>query len=95
LSPNLVLDGLQLAAEAVGADTAILYTHVNRGHDVGARLREALQARRAAGVDRVPVQLAEAPARFLSGQETALINHPVARTGDPTFIPPRINRASA
>ena len=90
LSPHLVLDGLQLAAEAVGADTAILYTHVNRGHDVGARLREALQARQAAGVDRVPVQLATAPARFLSGQETALINHLSGGPAIPTFMPPRI-----
>jgi len=90
LSPHLVLDGLQLAAEAVGADTAILYTHVNRGHDVGARLREALQARQAAGVDRVPVQLAAAPARFLSGQETALISHLSGGPAIPTFIPPRI-----
>jgi NADH:ubiquinone oxidoreductase subunit F (NADH-binding) len=90
LSPHLVLDGLQLAAEAVGADTAILYTHVNRGHDVGSRLREALQARHAAGVDRVPVQLAEAPARFLSGQETALLNHLSGGPAIPTFIPPRI-----
>jgi NADH:ubiquinone oxidoreductase subunit F (NADH-binding) len=90
LSPHLVLDGLQLAAEAVGADTAILYTHVDRGHDVGARLREALQARHAAGADRVPVQLAEAPARFLSGQETALVNHLSGGPAIPTFIPPRI-----
>ena len=90
LAPHLVLDGLQLAAEAVGADTAILYTHVNRDHDVGARLREALQARQAAGIDRVPVQLATAPARFLSGQETALINHLSGGAAIPTFIPPRI-----
>ena len=90
LSPHLVLDGLQLAAEAVGADTAILYTHVNRGHDVGSRLREALKARQAAGVDRVPVQLAEAPARFLSGQETALLNHLSGGPAIPTFMPPRI-----
>jgi NADH:ubiquinone oxidoreductase subunit F (NADH-binding) len=90
LSPHLVLDGLQLAAEAVGADTAILYTHVNRGHDVGSRLREALRARQAAGVDRVPVQLAQAPARFLSGQETALVNHLSGGPAIPTFMPPRI-----
>jgi len=90
LSPHLVLDGLQLVAEAVGADTAVLYTHVNREHDVGRRLTEALQARQAAGVDRVPVQLAQAPSRFLSGQETALVNHLAGGPAIPTFMPPRI-----
>ena len=58
LSPHLVLDGLQLAVEAVGADQAILYTHANRRNDVGKRLRQALEERRAVGADRVPVQLA-------------------------------------
>jgi NADH:ubiquinone oxidoreductase subunit F (NADH-binding) len=90
LSPHLVLDGLQLVAEAVGADTAVVYTHVSRGHDVGARLREALMSRQAAGVDRVPVQLAAAPARFLSGQETALLSHLSGGPAIPTFVPPRI-----
>jgi NADH:ubiquinone oxidoreductase subunit F (NADH-binding) len=90
LSPHLVLDGLQLAAEAVGADTAILYVHVNRAHDVGGRLKEAIAARQAAGLDRVPVQLATAPARFLSGQETALVNHLSGGPVTPTFMPPRI-----
>ena len=42
LAPHLVLDGLQLAAEAVGADQAILYTHAERRGDVGNRLRQAL-----------------------------------------------------
>ncbi len=90
LSPHLVLDGLQLAAEAVGADTAILYVHANRAHDVGGRLVEAIAARQAAGADRVPVQLATAPARFLSGQETALVNHLSGGPVTPTFTPPRI-----
>jgi NADH:ubiquinone oxidoreductase subunit F (NADH-binding) len=90
LSPHLVLDGLQLAAEAVGADTAILYVHANRAHDVGGRLAEAIAARQAAGVDRVPVQLATAPDRFLSGQETALVNHLSGGPVTPTFVPPRI-----
>jgi NADH:ubiquinone oxidoreductase subunit F (NADH-binding) len=90
LSPHLVLDGLQLAAEAVGADTAILYVHANRAHDVGGRLVEAIAARQAAGADRVPVQLATAPARFLAGQETALVNHLSGGPVTPTFTPPRI-----
>ena len=91
LAPHLVLDGLQLAAEAVGADTAILAVHVNRGHDVGRRLTEALRARQAAGVDRIAVQLVQAPARFLSGQETALVNHVSGRPAIPAFLPQRIS----
>ena len=90
LSPHLVLDGLQLAAEAVGADTAVLYVHANRAHDVGGRLTEAIAQRQAAGIDRVPVQLATAPARFLSGQETALVNHLSGGPVTPTFPLPRI-----
>lgn len=90
LSPHLVLDGLQLAAEAVGADTAILYTHASLGDELDARLREAISQRRLAKVDRVGVQLAKAPARFLAGQETALVNHLAGGPAIPTFMPPRI-----
>jgi NADH:ubiquinone oxidoreductase subunit F (NADH-binding) len=90
LSPHLVLDGLQLAAEAVGADTAILYTHASSAHDVGGRLQEALQTRQAAGVDRVPVKLAQAPARFLAGQETAMVSHLSGGPAIPAFGTPRI-----
>ena len=90
LAPHLVLDGLQLAAEAVGADTAILVTHADRGRDVAGRLRQALQERLAARLDRVPVQLAAAPARFLAGQETALVNQLGGGPAIPTFMPPRI-----
>ena len=90
LAPHLVLDGLQLAAEAVGADRAILYTHADRRADVGKRLGQAIAERRAVGADRVPVELAEAPPRFLSGQETALVNHLAGGPAIPAFIPPRI-----
>jgi NADH:ubiquinone oxidoreductase subunit F (NADH-binding) len=90
LSPHLVLDGLQLAAEAIGAQSAILYTHAEREADVGRRLRQALHERLVAGVDRVPVQLAAAPSRFLSGQETALVSHLAGGAAIPTFMPPRI-----
>jgi NADH:ubiquinone oxidoreductase subunit F (NADH-binding) len=90
LAPHLVLDGLQLAAEALGADTAILVTHADREHDVAGRVRQALQERLNRRLDRVPVQLAVAPARFLSGQETALVNHLGGGPAVPTFMPPRI-----
>ena len=90
LAPHLVLDGLQLAAEALGADTAILVTHADREHDVAGRVRQALQERLNIRLDRVPVQLAVAPARFLSGQETALVNHLGGGPSIPTFTPPRV-----
>jgi NADH:ubiquinone oxidoreductase subunit F (NADH-binding) len=90
LAPHLVLDGLQLAAEAVGAGEAILYTHADRQADVGRRLRQALTERHAARADRATVELAESPPRFLSGQETALINHLGGGPAIPTFMPPRV-----
>lgn len=86
LAPHLVLDGLQLAAEATGADRAVLYVHADRTRDLGSRLRRALDDRRD---DRVPVNLAAAPPRFLAGQETALVSHLGGGPAIPAFVPPR------
>jgi NADH:ubiquinone oxidoreductase subunit F (NADH-binding) len=74
-SPHLVLDGLQLAAEAAGAHRAVLYVHANGpgGPDLTGRLRTALYQRASAGIDRIEIQLAEAPPRFLAGEESALV----------------------
>jgi NADH:ubiquinone oxidoreductase subunit F (NADH-binding) len=87
LAPHLVLDGLQLAAEAVGAESAVLYTHAHRAGDVGARLREAIADR---FDDHVAVRLAIAPPRFLAGQETALISHLDGGPAIPRFPFPRV-----
>jgi NADH:ubiquinone oxidoreductase subunit F (NADH-binding) len=77
-APHLVLDGLQLAAEAVGARTAYLYLHAGSdargGPDLPWHLRAAIAQREAAGTDRASVELVEAPARFLAGEETALVS---------------------
>ncbi len=74
-APHLVLDGLQLAAEAVGARMAYLYLHAGSdargGPDLPWHLQAALAQRAAAGTDRASVQLIEAPPRFLAGEETA------------------------
>ena len=56
LAPHLVLDGIQLAAEAVGAQEACLYLHDGQGDQIAAALRQALTERWLARIDRVPVQ---------------------------------------
>jgi len=85
-APNLVLDGLQLAAEAVGASEAYLYVHPG----VSPELLHALDQRAAAGLDRLDVTIAEAPPRFLAGQESALVNRLGGGPAVPTFVPPRV-----
>jgi NADH:ubiquinone oxidoreductase subunit F (NADH-binding) len=89
-APQLVLDGLQVAAEAVGARTAYLCLHPadrQRGPDLAAHVQMALASRSAAGIDIASVELIEAPPRFLAGEETALvalINGGAARPRDKT-----------
>jgi len=86
-APNLVLDGLQLAAEAIGASEAHLYLHA--GHYP--ELQRALAERAAAGLDWLPVTVTQAPPRFLAGQETALVNRLGGGPALPTFQPPRVS----
>jgi NADH:ubiquinone oxidoreductase subunit F (NADH-binding) len=85
-APHLVLDGLQLAAEAVGASEAYLYLH--RGE--GAGIRQALAERAASQQDWLEVTVAETPPRFLAGQETALVRHLGGGPAIPVFTPPRV-----
>jgi NADH:ubiquinone oxidoreductase subunit F (NADH-binding) len=87
-APHLVLDGLQAAAEAVGAGTAYLYLHARRDQsepDLARHVDQALASRKAAGTDRAAIELVEAPPRFLAGEETATvraINGGAARPGN-------------
>ena len=82
-----MLDGLQLAAEAVGSRRAYLYVH--SGGRLHERLRHALAERSAAGLDRVAVSLVCGPPRFLAGEESALVNRIEGGLALPTFRPPR------
>lgn len=85
--PHLVLDGLQLVAEAIGATGACLYLHRGQ-HDALAR---ALRERATAGLGtRYEVNIITAPPRFLAGQETALVNRVEGGPALPTFTPPRV-----
>jgi NADH:ubiquinone oxidoreductase subunit F (NADH-binding) len=85
-APHLILDGLQLAAETVGASEAYLYLH--RGAAVG--IWRALRERANGGQDLIGVTLADTPPRFLAGQESALVNRLGGGPAIPVFTPPRV-----
>ena len=87
LAPNLVLDGLQLAAEAVGATEAHLYLH----YAPGPQILRALAERSSAGLDWLGVTITQAPPRFLAGQEAAVVNRLGGGPALPTFQPPRVS----
>ena len=88
LAPHLVLDGLQLAAEAVGAGRLILAV----GRDVRSRaqLDAQVSQRYARGVDRAAVEIVCAPDRFLAGEESALASLVSGGPAVPRFTPPRV-----
>jgi NADH:ubiquinone oxidoreductase subunit F (NADH-binding) len=85
-APHLVLDGLQLAAEAVGASEAYLVLH----QGAGGGIRRALRERAASGQDLIEVTLADTPPRFLAGQESAVVNRLGGGPAIPVFTPPRV-----
>jgi NADH:ubiquinone oxidoreductase subunit F (NADH-binding) len=82
-APHLVLDGLRLAAEAVGARRACLY--VPAGGRPWPTLASALAERAAAGWDRITPELVDAPPRFLAGEESALASRVGGGLARPTF----------
>jgi NADH:ubiquinone oxidoreductase subunit F (NADH-binding) len=88
LAPHLVLDGLQLAAEAVGAGRAVLY--VRDDLRARTRLEDHLPERDASGLDRVPVEIVWSPRRFLAGEESALASRVSGGPAVPRFTPPRV-----
>jgi NADH:ubiquinone oxidoreductase subunit F (NADH-binding) len=84
LAPHLVLDGIALAAEAAGARSA--YLCVRRQAQADA-LTLAIAER--AGHDRVPVELAVVPERYVASAETALVRYLNGGPALPDFTPPR------
>lgn len=85
--PHLVLDGIAVAAAAVGADAAHLMIH--QGSSALPALRRALEERRAATGQGVTVQLRKVPARYVASEESALVHWLNGGEAKPTFTPPR------
>lgn len=81
--PHLVLDGLQAAAHAVGAQQAHLALHA--GSPALPLVRKALGERS----DPVRVVVHETPVRYVASEESALVNHVDTGSALPRFTPPR------
>jgi NADH:ubiquinone oxidoreductase subunit F (NADH-binding) len=86
--PHLVLDGITLAAQAVGADEAYLCVHGNE-HVLLDRLADAVEERRVAGLDPVPIQLAGLPGRYVASEQSSIVHYLNKGPAKPTFSPPR------
>jgi NADH:ubiquinone oxidoreductase subunit F (NADH-binding) len=87
-TPHLVLDGISLAASALGARAAYLALAESAVHELGA-VRVALAERERARIDRVPIRVARIPDGFVAGEETALVRAVGGGPPLPTFTPPR------
>lgn len=84
--PHLVLDGAAAAAHAVGARKAIVAV-ADTGTGELAAVKRAIAERD--GRDRVRFAAAVVPDRFVSGEETALVQFLSRGVAKPTFTPPR------
>ncbi len=86
-SPHLVLDGIALAAGAVGAARAYLCVSSRSG--LAGSVGSALAERDQAGLSQLPIEVIGRPDGYLSGQETALVSVLNGGPPLPTFVPPR------
>lgn len=87
-APHLVLDGLSIAAESVGATEAVLC--VDRSATAALRAAAtALTERARVGADTVPIRVESTPGAFVTGEESALVGWLNGGVAKPTFTPPR------
>lgn len=89
--PHLVLDGAELAAQAVGAEWIVLYVGSEHTHARGA-LERAVAQRLAGGkraAPRVPIELVAAPPTYVAGEASAAVHFINDGDARPTTTPPR------
>src|SRR5207302_10395291 len=84
--PHLVLDGVLLAADAVGADRALVY--VGREHRAASAALQRAAAERRGDLGR-RLTIVEAPTGYVSGEETAAVRYLNEGVALPSATPPR------
>jgi NADH:ubiquinone oxidoreductase subunit F (NADH-binding) len=82
--PHLVLDGIVLAAWAVGAAEAYLCVH-----DHETELMGWLNAAVAERDDPVPIRVTGIPGRYVASEQSSIVQHLNGGPAMPTFAPPR------
>lgn len=82
--PHLVLDGITLAAEAIGAAEAHLCVH-RRETELISRLTAAIAERDASHLDRVAMRVRGTPGRYVASEQSALVQHLSGGPGKPVF----------
>jgi NADH:ubiquinone oxidoreductase subunit F (NADH-binding) len=86
--PHLVLDGLEHAAETIGARRAVVY--MSRAHaDVQRTLSAAIAERRRHADSGVFIEIVSGPNRYVAGEETAVTARVSGRLAKPRVVPPR------
>ncbi|HTB70803.1 MAG TPA: NADH-ubiquinone oxidoreductase-F iron-sulfur binding region domain-containing protein [Solirubrobacteraceae bacterium] len=86
LAPHLMLDGAQLAAQALGADEVLVAVCESASASVET-VAAAIDERRRLGGARL--RLSTTPPGYVAGQESALVNFLSNGPALPTFTPPR------
>jgi NADH:ubiquinone oxidoreductase subunit F (NADH-binding) len=87
MRPHLVLDGIQVAAAAVGATEAFLVVPPTPRR-LAQVVHDAIEERVASGCDRVEIVVVVASDAFVAGEETALVRHLEGEPALPRFRPP-------
>jgi NADH:ubiquinone oxidoreductase subunit F (NADH-binding) len=87
-APHLVLDGIAVAAEAVGAAEAHLCLPRTRGWLVDI-VMAAVTERQRAGLDHVQVSVHDLPHHYVSSEETSLVHWLNGGDARPVTTPPR------
>lgn len=88
LAPNLVLDGISLAAEAVGADEAHLCV-ARSGDRLDQELRALIDERRGHRLDPVDIRVHTPPHHYVSSEASSLASWLGGGDARPTTTPPR------
>jgi NADH:ubiquinone oxidoreductase subunit F (NADH-binding) len=85
--PHLVLDGGELAAEALGADELVVCVCESASAPIDSIAAAIAERRRLPGAP-ARMHVSSVPYHYVAGQESALVNHLNGGRAIPTFTPP-------